>query len=192
MKQVEKIDVFLTMQEDEFVVTLTVAGDARTLPVTIGRLEAQSIAMQLYKVDFPRPLSHDLMKAVVTALGGEITRVDIVAVIDGTFIARIFVKQGDTTFDFDARPSDALALAIRFSAPVFINDSVLDDSGVIIKNEPAMKRMDDAVVPPASVSKASPQSEQSLADQLDTAIREERYEEAARLRDEIKKTSAAN
>jgi uncharacterized protein len=189
MIRVEIANVFLTQKGDEFIVLLRSAEDERTLPISIGQLEAQSIAIQLYHVSFPRPLTHDLFKSAIERLGGKVSKVVINDLTDNTFYGRLFIEMKDETIEVDSRPSDALALALRFSAPIFVEEKVLEEAGVIMPAE--MKDENKPQEEPAEPARQLSPVEQ-LKRQLGKAILEERYEDAAHLRDEINKITKLN
>jgi uncharacterized protein len=180
MIRVEIINVYLTAKGDEFVILLRGPEDKRTLPISIGQLEAQSIATQLYHVDFPRPLTHDLFKTTLDKVGYKIARVVISDLVDSTFYARLLFEKNNEAMELDSRPSDAIALALRFSAPIFVEEKVMDDSGVILPEdgnvEGASKKREET---------GTTVSPEGLNEQLLRAIKEERYEDAAGLRDKL-------
>jgi bifunctional DNase/RNase len=95
------------------------------LPIWIGIFEAAAIAMEMQGVRPPRPMTHDLLKETIKALGGEIQKVVINAVTDGTFFSVIEVKKDDKVLQLDARPSDAIALAVRSQTPIFVSENVM-------------------------------------------------------------------
>ena len=98
----------------------------RTLPIWVGPVEANAIALQVENVEPPRPMTHDLLRSVMMDLGASLTRVVISDLRDGTFFAYLqLLREGEVTF-IDARPSDALALSLRTKAPVFVETSVMD------------------------------------------------------------------
>jgi bifunctional DNase/RNase len=109
------------------VVLQEAAGDA-LLPIWVGIFEANAIALQIEKVDMPRPMTHDLLKAVLDHLDIEVTRVVVSELRDNTFYAIIFLRTGDRTIMIDSRPSDAIAIALRTDSPIFITDEVLTKS----------------------------------------------------------------
>jgi uncharacterized protein len=104
-------------------------GDRRVLPIYIGPEEAKAIAMALEGVVPPRPLTHDLLRDVVAALGAELRRVTVTELRDRTFYAELDLVVGDRSIVVSARPSDAIALAVRVDAPLFANEEVLVDAG---------------------------------------------------------------
>lgn len=106
------------------------AGTGKMLPIWIGAQEATSIFIATEGATAPRPLSHDLMKTFLEALGSDVQRVDITRIEEGTFYAEITLRTKDGPLVLDARPSDAIALASRFDAPIWVNDDLMDEAGV--------------------------------------------------------------
>lgn len=100
----------------------------RTLPIWIGMFEAHAVALQLENSGSPRPMTHDLLRHTIEALGGTVTEVHITDVRDGTFYALIHLTANGDQVAVDARPSDALALALRTRAPVYVAEHVLADT----------------------------------------------------------------
>jgi uncharacterized protein len=187
MIRVEIVNVFLTQKGDEFIILLRGSQDDRTLPISIGQLEAQSIAIHLYHVSFPRPLTHDLFKSALEQLGGKVSKVVISDLVDNTFFGRLFIEMKGETIEVDSRPSDAIALALRFAAPIFIEEKVLDEAGVIVPEEMVTEGK------PKKEDESTELSQLELLKQkLGQAIQEERYEDAARLRDELNKITKSN
>ena len=117
------------------VVILRVKDSDRYLPIWIGPSEADSIALKLQDVSVPRPLTHDLLGSVIVALGATVTRVVVSDLNNDTFYAKIILQHNGTTMEVDARPSDAIALAVRARAPIFAENSVLDKAGVQLDME---------------------------------------------------------
>ncbi len=108
------------------VVLLEDASGSRRLPIWIGDLEASAIDLRLHKQKYPRPLTHDLLDAVVAAIGGKIERVDVVDLRDNVFYGRVTVRDAaGATHALDARPSDCIALAVGAGLPVFVAPHVL-------------------------------------------------------------------
>ncbi len=171
----------LSLSNVGFVVLLKAEQDPRTVPIFIGGAEAQSIAIHLDKVEIPRPLTHDLLKNVLDCLECRLKRIVVNDIEDNTFYAVLVLERDGAEFEVDARPSDAIALAVRCGAPMFVMKKVLEQAGIVLddsKNEPS----------PPDAQDQSPTSELArLRQELEKAIGQERYEEAARLRDEIKK-----
>ena len=123
------------MLSSQHVVILREADSERYLPIWIGSWEAQSIAMRLQGVEAERPLTHDLLATVLDDLGVSVRQVVVSDLSDETFRARIVLVQGGSDHEIDARPSDAIALAVRVSAPIFATEAVLDRAGVIPESE---------------------------------------------------------
>ena len=102
--------------------------DERTLPIWIGLLEATSIASALQGIEFERPMTHDLFKNFMEMLNHRVTRVEVCELKDSTFFAKIHFVSGDRMFTMDARPSDAIAIALRFKAPMYVDETVIDQT----------------------------------------------------------------
>ena len=156
----------------------------RRLPIIIGAFEAQAIALELENIQPPRPMTHDLLRDLFETVGAEILDVVIDELREGTFFAKIrFVHTGDEG-QLDARPSDAVAVAVRVGAPIYVAPSVLDEAGIPTEEEgvSALTRqeVEEEASPPKSRMK-------QIEDQLEKAINEENYELAAKLRDEIQR-----
>jgi uncharacterized protein len=104
-------------------------GEGRILPIFIGGPEATAIAFALEEVETPRPMTHDLMKDLLDKLGATVERVVVTELRDATFFAEIILRMAGDVHSVSARPSDAIALAVRFGAPVFAEEGVLDVAG---------------------------------------------------------------
>lgn len=113
-----------------FVLVLEETQGERTLPIWIGRPEAEAIAAHLNGIKRARPMTHDLAQSVVTALGGLLRRVQVTRVHEGTYYAELHLTRGGQALVVDARPSDAIALALRLDAPIFVAPALFtDDEG---------------------------------------------------------------
>jgi bifunctional DNase/RNase len=110
------------------VVILRDADDGLFLPIWVGLFEANAIALEMEKVTTPRPMTHDLLRNVLTELEARVDRIVINELKDNTFFARIHLTRGDTHWDIDSRPSDAIALALRSRAEIFVEQEVLEKS----------------------------------------------------------------
>lgn len=156
----------------------------RRLPIIIGTFEAQAIALELEHIKPPRPMTHDLLKNMIQNFGANVNQVFINDLSEGTFFAKIIYDDNGQTMEQDARPSDAIALAVRFNASIFVASEILDEAGIISEGEEG-----------ENLTTASESQEQTkemsklekLENELQTAIDTENYEKAARLRDEIQK-----
>jgi bifunctional DNase/RNase len=159
----------------------------RRLPIIIGASEAQSIALEMEGIKPPRPLTHDLMKNIITAFGAELSDIIIDELRDGTFYAKLNIDSQQ----IDSRPSDAIALAVRYGVQIYVASSVMDEAAFVPEEE------EDEQAPPSRQQKPKPQPQQpptskgsrleQLHQQLKEAIDKENYEKAASLRDEIRK-----
>ena len=110
------------------------AGE-RVLPIFIGAPEATAIAYALQHLETPRPMSHDLMSTIITSLGGKLFTVEITELIDNTFYANLRILRDTSEIVVSARPSDAVALALRAGAPILVSDSLMDEQGRIMQLE---------------------------------------------------------
>jgi len=128
MVEVTVSRIGLDAQSQAFVVILEESGGSRALPIWIGRPEAEAIAAHLNEVPRERPMTHDLAAALVTGLGGLLRRVQITRVVKGTFHAELHIYRAGTVIVVDSRPSDAIAIALRLDAPVFVAEALFDDS----------------------------------------------------------------
>lgn len=122
--------VALDPENDSPVVILEEIDGARQLPIWIGPSEAESIAARLAAETPPRPNSHDLAKRLIEGLEGSVARVVVTALRDGVYYARIDLVREGRTREIDARPSDAIAIALRLSAPLFVEASLFERSGL--------------------------------------------------------------
>jgi bifunctional DNase/RNase len=130
---VESIRVNLVTQ-NRVVMLKEVQGD-RHLPIWIGDFEAQAIAMELQGLAAPRPLPYDVMKAIITDMGGTVERILVTDLSQDVFYARIIISVAGRTVEIDSRPSDAIALAVRTHASIFVDDAVMDRAGVSLEGE---------------------------------------------------------
>ena len=127
------------------VVILRVKDSDRYLPIWIGPSEADAIALKLQDVSVPRPLTHDLLRAVIVSLGATVNHIVVSDLTDDTFYAKIVLQHNGTTMEVDSRPSDAIALAVRTRVPIYAEDTVLDKAGVQMDmetGEPIVPRQD--------------------------------------------------
>ncbi|MEV4689244.1 bifunctional nuclease family protein [Microbacterium sp. LWH3-1.2] len=122
-----------------------IPGDGLVLPIWIGQLEATSILVAVENAEVPRPLAHDLMGLILTALDAAATKVEVTRIEDGTFYAEITLSTALGERVVDARPSDAVALASRVGAPIWVADAVLAEAGVpdVLTETDAAERLDE-------------------------------------------------
>lgn len=163
----------------------------RRLPIIIGTFEAQAIALELEHIKPPRPMTHDLIKSVIQGLNSWVKHIVINDLRDGTFFAEVVCENEGAEIAIDARPSDAIAIAIRFNATIYVNDHVLDEAGIAAEN-PSETDDTESLTEPVYTSVDKPAGESSnpldeLNRALDAAILAEDYEKAARLRDELQR-----
>ena len=130
---VDSIRVSLLTQHR--VVVLRETESRRYLPIWIGAFEADAIALALQGHEPQRPMTHDLLKTVFSELGASVSYILINDIHDSTFYARVVVEQGSHTLEIDARPSDAIALAVRSDVPIYVEHHVLDQAGVPLDEE---------------------------------------------------------
>ena len=177
-----------------------VDGD-RKLPIVIGAFEAQSIAIALEKeIKPPRPLTHDLFKSFADRFDIVVKQVIIHKLVDGVFYSSIICERDKIEEIIDARTSDAIALALRFNAPIFTYKNILDKAGIYLSINPAEntenQENDDILSTPETLGQEdvvfpadsySGYSLKELYQKLDEAVQNEDYERAAKIRDEISK-----
>ncbi len=193
MLSVEVTQLFLS--NVGFVVLLEGDQDDRSLPIFIGAAEAQSIALFINSTNLPRPLTHDLMKNMLDFMECRLMRVEINDIKDGTFFAQLIMDQDGTTIEMDCRPSDAIALSLRCDAPIYTTKHLLEKAGHIFndadfgdtphQNLSAKKAQHQHAKNESLIHKRSPVDH--LKTKQDRAVKEERYEDAARLRDAIER-----
>ncbi|SHK54944.1 bifunctional nuclease family protein [Rhodothermus profundi] len=155
----------------------------RRLPIIIGAFEAQAIALELEKIQPPRPMTHDLLRDLFEAVGAEVLSVVIDELRDGTFYAKIRFVHNGRERQLDARPSDAVALAVRVDAPIFVAPAVMEEAGIPTEEGTGFPLSSESVE--EEPQEASMSRLERLQRMLEKAIEEEDYERAAQLRDEI-------
>jgi bifunctional DNase/RNase len=172
--RVEKVT--LDTSTNRFVVILRDDINKRWLPIVVGSAEAQAIALQLENIEPPRPLTHDLMKNLLDTTGKRVSRIIVNDLRENTYYAMISIAEDGHSKDVDARPSDAIALALRMQAPIFVDEEVM--------RKAAIRETDEEE---AELEEKSPITElDELNTNLERAVQNERFEEAARLRDKIR------
>jgi bifunctional DNase/RNase len=164
--------VTLDTSSNRFVVILKDDTYNRWLPIVVGPAEAQAIAFQLEKVAPPRPMTHDLMKSLLDSMKANVLKVTVNDLKENTYFATIDIKRNGTQSQIDARPSDAIALALRSRAPIFVDEVVMQKAS--IENSAHGAQLQD-----------EEEDIQTLNVRLQEAVEEERYEDAARIRDQI-------
>ena len=169
-----------------YAVLLQEKDSDRSLPIIVGSSEAQAIALYLEGVDMPRPMTHDLLINILENLEGEINRVTIARISNGTFFAEIEVSNPQIgEMIIDARPSDAIAIALRTLSPIYVSDEVMGAAG--IDNLASGSEVTEHITSEELTKEASEETVlENLNEALEKAVSEEEYEVAARLRDRIK------
>ncbi|MBN1638797.1 MAG: bifunctional nuclease family protein [Ignavibacteriales bacterium] len=164
-------------------------GSERVLPIIIGPFEAQAIALEMEGVKPVRPLTHDLLRIFIEQVGVIVNEVFIDELRDNTFYAKIIIEYASLTDEIDARPSDAIALAVRVGCPIYVNEEVLKIAGIIANqgNEMDIEGSEENIKDTPKSTRIS-----SLKDQLREALDKEEYERAAKLRDMIQNLEGKN
>jgi len=127
-----KIDsIRASLMSEHRVVILKDVNTDRFLPIWIGRYEAEAIAIRLQNVEVPRPLTHDLLNNAITEMGGEISHVTVNDLRNDTFYGKITVNVNGRSVEIDSRPSDAIALAVRANATIFVEEHVMAQAGIV-------------------------------------------------------------
>ena len=187
-------------QSGAYALVLSEIEGTRTLPIIIGAFEAQSIAIALEtEIRPPRPLTHDLFKTFSDRFEINIKKVIIHKLVDGVFFSSLVCEREGVEEVIDTRTSDAIAIAVRFNAPIFAYENILDKAGIYLKVEEEMELEDKQ--DPSEVSfeieeviekdenDFSSLSLKELHNQLNNAVANEDYEIAAKIRDEISNRS---
>ena len=185
-------------QSGAYALVLSEMEGTRTLPIIIGAFEAQSIAIALEKeIRPPRPLTHDLFKTFSERYGVNVKQVIIHKLVDGIFFSSLICEKDGVEEIIDTRTSDAIAIAVRFQAPIYTYENILDKAGIYLKieEEIAIKENLDPETVEVTLEEAPTGSGFSsftlkeLHNKLNEAVANEDYELAAKIRDEISKRS---
>ena len=185
-------------QSGAYALVLSEMEGTRTLPIIIGAFEAQSIAIALEKeIRPPRPLTHDLFKKFSERFKINVKQVIIHKLVDGIFFSSLICEKDGVEEIIDTRTSDAIAIAVRFQAPIFTYENILDKAGIYLKIEEELSLQDnlepeEVEVQLEDITPLSTFSELSIKElhkQLNEAVANENYELAAKIRDEICKRS---
>lgn len=177
--------------KSSYVLLLREIGGDRKLPIVIGPCNAGSIAIYLESDQDPdRPLTHDVIKSITNSFSITISRVVIHTLIEGVFHSSFFCfLDGDEEIEIDARTSDAIAIAIRIGCPIFTYNDILQEAGIILTDDYTIKIQDNDSEDEKNESKEeiSNLSLGELNKRMREAVKEENYELASKLRDEINK-----
>jgi bifunctional DNase/RNase len=192
-------------QTGSFALVLGEVNGNRRLPIIIGMFEAQAIAIEIEKVIPNRPMTHDLFKSFALSFHFIVEEIVISDLKEGVFFAKIICSDGIKNIEIDARPSDAIAIGLRFDVPIYSYETIMSEAGIVLNDdmEDDMDEDEDEEednleeAPVASNKPDSPQtgredqiknmSLDQLQAMLDDAIEKEDYEKAARVRDEMNK-----
>ena len=161
----------------------------RRLPIIIGMFEAQAIALEIEKIAPNRPMTHDLFKSFAKGFGFIVEHIIISDLKEGVFFAKIVCTDQIKTIEVDARPSDAIAIGIRFDVPFYTYETVLSEAGIILTDdEEVSEEKEDMVVSEKSKGdRLQDYTTDKLQKMLDEALGNEDYEKAAKIRDEMNK-----
>jgi uncharacterized protein len=177
-------------QTGSFALVLGEEYGPRRLPIIIGMFEAQAIAIEIEKIEPNRPMTHDLFKSFARTFHYTVTEISITDIKEGVFFAKIHCSDGIKDTFVDARPSDAIAIGLRFNVPIYTYENVLSEAGISINEAGKDDLMDDSedeeVKPQKSFGELL---KENPVDVLNTMLKEalnnEEYEKAAKIRDEI-------
>ena len=173
-------------QSGSFALVLGEVEGNRRLPIIIGMFEAQAIAIEIEKIVPNRPMTHDLFKAFAHNLDIKIKEVYISDLKEGVFFARIICESNDQTFEVDSRPSDAIAIGLRFNVDFYTNDDILTEAGIVLTDE-----YEEEMTHPEIEKQQKPNLEDMSSVELEKilseALEKEDYERAARVRDVLNK-----
>jgi bifunctional DNase/RNase len=175
-------------QSGAYALVLGESAGSRRLPIIIGGFEAQAIAIELEKMTPTRPLTHDLFKAFAETFSIDVTEILIYNLVEGIFYAKLICTDGSKDVEIDARTSDAIALAVRFNCPIFTYEFILKSAGIVLDDEslPTLEQISAPVEEITnSESEYQSKSTEELKNLLQSALDNEQYELASKIRDEI-------
>ena len=191
MKKVKLEIVGLSYSQTQTGAYALVLGEAkgkRRLPIIIGGFEAQAIAIELEKMTPSRPLTHDLFRSFAKGFDINVSEVIIYNLVEGIFFAKLICNNKGKEVEIDARTSDAIALAVRFSCPINTYEFILSQAGIIL-DEDALAAANDNISPGEMVEVEETdflkKSTEELKQMLETALHDEDYEKASKIRDEL-------
>ncbi len=173
-------------QSGSFALVLGESGGNRRLPIIIGMFEAQAIAIEIEKIVPNRPMTHDLFKAFSHNFDIDIKEVYISDLKEGVFFARIVCEHNGRIFEIDSRPSDAIAIGLRFNVDFYTNESILTEAGIVLTDEYEEEIVQHEVVK-SEKTNLEDLSSSELEKLLNDALDKEDYEKAARIRDVLNK-----
>ena len=181
-------------QSGAYALVLGESAGSRRLPIIIGGFEAQAIAIELEKMTPTRPLTHDLFKAFAKTFNVDVTEILIYNLVEGIFYAKLICTDGTKDVEIDARTSDAIALAVRFNCPIFTYEFILKSSGIVLDDE-SLPTLEEISAPLEEImnseSEYQSKSTEELKNLLQSALDNEQYELASKIRDEINTRKAS-
>ncbi len=172
-------------QSGSFALVLGEVGGSRRLPIIIGMFEAQAIAIEIEKIIPNRPMTHDLFKSFSHNFDIKVKEVYISDLKEGVFFARIICEHNGKTFEIDSRPSDAIAIGLRFEVDFYTNENILSEAGIVLTDEYEDEMTQTVEKPEKKRIEDMPFDE--LEKLLNEALEREDYEKAARIRDVLNK-----
>jgi len=192
MKKIELEIIALShsiTQTHSYAVVLGEVNGLRRLPIVIGGFEAQAIAVALERMQPSRPLTHDLMKNFMNAFNVDLMEIVINDLQEGIFYSKLICISEHDTVEIDSRTSDALALAVRFSCPIFTYEHILESAGILMEDSNKKKKTDITVDEPTSASREeiSRMNIDELQTLLNEVLEQEDYLRAIAIRDEMNK-----
>ena len=175
-------------QSGAYALVLGESAGSRRLPIIIGGFEAQAIAIELEKMTPTRPLTHDLFKSFAETFSIDITEILIYNLVEGIFYAKLICTDGTKDVEIDARTSDAIALAVRFNCPIFTYEFILKSAGIVLDDE-SLPTLEQIAAPVEEITNSENEyqskSTEELKNSLQSALDNEQYELASKIRDEI-------
>jgi bifunctional DNase/RNase len=181
-------------QSGSFALVLGEEIGNRRLPIIIGMFEAQAIAIEIEKITPNRPMTHDLFKSFAKSFNFIVEEIVISDLKEGVFYAKIVCSNGSKSIEVDARPSDAIAIGLRFNVPIYTYENILSEAGIVLSEYSEEEAEEKKEQTPKTTGSAINKSEEEkfkdissdqLQIMLDTALAKEDYERAAKIRDEL-------
>ncbi len=174
-------------QSGSFALVLGEKSGNRRLPIIIGMFEAQAIAIQIERITPNRPMTHDLFRSFSDNFGIKVTEIVISDLREGVFYAKLVCSDGIKWSEVDARPSDAIAIALRFNAPIYTYENVLSEAGIVLTDEDGEEEEEELAPTAQGGDSFKNYSAEQLQGLLNEALEQEDYERAAKIRDELNK-----
>ncbi|WP_089686756.1 bifunctional nuclease domain-containing protein [Catalinimonas alkaloidigena] len=177
-------------QSGSFALVLGEEAGNRRLPIIIGMFEAQAIAIEIEKITPNRPMTHDLFSSFAKSFGFMVEEIVVSDLREGVFYAKIVCSDGVKTREIDARPSDAIAIGLRFGVPIYTYENILSEAGIVLSDYSDEEKERESTVRKANKSRSEEErlkntSSEQLKTMLDEALGKEDYERAAKIRDEL-------